>query len=379
MDRRFAQSGLKDPPAPDDIAFSAASSADDGDIRRILREVATDGWIRISLEREPSAFAAPLRGARHDFIVARERESGEIVGVCEQSLHQVFVDRKPAALPYLGGLRVARKHRHRIAILKGGFRAVRSLLRDPLALPYALTAIAAENQIALRILGASLPGMPTYQPLEEFSTLAIRPSLRFRADLRCRIATEDDLPAIAAHLRRCYQNLQFAPEWTAASLAACRDLDATDFIVVRRGREIAACVALWNQQRFKQTTVRGYSGLMGKLRPAINLVAPLFGSPRLPRPGRHLGEVFLSHLAVDDDDPGLFMALIDTALAEARRRNFAVALLGLLSRHALAAIAAARYRPREYRSLLHLVHWDRSHTAAAAALAPMPHVEIAML
>jgi hypothetical protein len=380
MDWHSAQGRLNHALVQGNISFSVASAADDAEIRRLLREVATDGWIRISLEREPDAFAAPLRGARHDFIIARERDRGEVVGVCEQSLHRAFVDQRPAALPYLGGLRVARKYRNRIGILKGGFRAVRHFLHDPSALPYALTAIAAENKTALRVLGAGLPGMPAYQPLQHFSTLAMRPSRRFKADIRCEFATSHDLPAIAVHLQRCYQKLQFAPQWTTTSLAACRDLAAGDFIVVRRGPGIAACVALWNQQRFKQTIVRGYCGLLGRVRPAVNLLTPLLGMPRLPRSGEHLGEVFLSHLAVDgDDDAGLFAALIDTALAAARRRSFGVALLGLAARHPLAAVALERYRPRQYRSLLHLVHWDRGDVCTATADAPMPHVEIAML
>jgi hypothetical protein len=379
MDWHPAQGGLNDALVQGNIAFSVATGADDGEIRRLLRDVATDGWIRISLEREPDAFAAPLRGTRHDFIIAHARDSGEVVGICEQSQHRAFVGQKSATLPYLAGLRVARKHRHRISILKGGFRAVRHFLHDPSALPYALTAIAAENDVALRILGAGLPGMPAYQQLEYFSTLAMRPSRHFKPDIRCEFATKQDLPAIAVHLQRCYQKLQFAPEWTAASLALCRDLDAEDFIVIRRGPGIAASVALWNQQRFKQTTVRGYSGPLGKIRPAVNLVTPLLGMPRLPRPGEHLGEVFLSHLAIDGDDPGLFEALIDTALAAAYRRKFAVALLGLASRHSLAAVALARYRPRQYRSLLHLVHWDHGHASTGVDRATMPHVEIAML
>ena len=41
---------------------------------RLLRENATDGWIRLSLEREPDAFAAAaVMGRRHAYIIARDR------------------------------------------------------------------------------------------------------------------------------------------------------------------------------------------------------------------------------------------------------------------------------------------------------------------
>jgi hypothetical protein len=75
----------------------------------------------------------------------------------------------------------------------------------------------------------------------------------------------------------------------------------------------------------------------------------------------------------------LITALIDAALGAARARRCAVALLGLASRHPLAKLVAERYRPREYRSLLHLVHWDDGREAVAAMRPLLPHVEIAVL
>jgi hypothetical protein len=90
-----------------------------------------------------------------------------------------------------------------------------------------------------------------------------------------------------------------------------------------------------------------------------------------------LRQVYLSHLAVEHDDERLFCALIDAALAEARRRGFALALTGLAARHPLAAILQRAYRPREYRALLHLVQWPGE--AVALPDNRLPHVEIAVL
>jgi hypothetical protein len=379
MDRPLPQSSVSSPLQMGNIAFAVATSADGEDIRRLLREGATDGWIRISLEREPDAFATTQFASRHAFIIARKQQSREAIGICEQSLRHAFIDGKLQLLPYLGALRVTPKYRHQIGVLKGGFMAVRKFLQDPTAVPYALTAIAADNHVALRLLGAGLPGMPTYRPLEPISTFALRPSRRRKEGINCEFAAKSDLPAIAVHLQRCYQKRQFAPEWTAVNIALCRDLYADDFIVIRRGPGIAACVALWDQQHFKQTIVRGYSDLVGRMRPAANFVAPLLRMPRLPAPGEPLSQIFLSHLAVDDDNPHLFTALIDAALTAAYERKFAVALLGLACRHPLADITASRYRPREYRSLLHLVHWDDGRGAAETVWPLIPHVEIAML
>jgi hypothetical protein len=148
-------------------------------------------------------------------------------------------------------------------------------------------------------------------------------------------------------------------------------------------------VALWDQNAFKQTIVHGYAGALAHLRPFVNVAAPLWRMPRLPAVGEPLRQVYLSHLAVEGHDPVLFQALIDTALADAGRRGFALALTGLAARHPLAAVLTRRYRPHEYRAILHTVHWpgeDAEMNGPASLLsqlrlphAGLPHVEIAVL
>ena len=96
--------------------------------------------------------------------------------MCEWSARESFIDGEPRLLAYLGALRIAP------AIPPPGRRAQGRLCGGATVFcitsarpPYALTAIAAENHAALRLLGAKLPGMPTYHPLEAFSTFALRP------------------------------------------------------------------------------------------------------------------------------------------------------------------------------------------------------------
>ena len=283
-------------------------------------------------------------------------------------------------LPYLGALRIGKNRRRSIGILKAGFEALRQLRHQPAALPYAVTAIAADNRNALRLLGANLPGMPTYRPIEPISTFALATAQRIPHNVEQ--AGPGDLAAIAVCLERAHRNLQFAPVWRAADLATrCPGLRAEDFLVLRRGPGVAACVAMWDQTAFKQTVVRGYSARIARLKPLANLVAPLLRMPQLPDPCQPLRQIYLSHLAVEGNDPALFTTLIDAALTAARRRAFPLALIGMAARHPLAAIVRRRYRFRhyEYRSLLHLVHWDDGRAAVDALDARIPHVEIAVL
>src|SRR5262249_54924416 len=365
-----------------DVAYAVATRQDDVQLRALLRDNATDGWISLALAREPDAFAAAAAmGPHHGYIIARSRATGGPGGMCEGSARESFVDGTPRLLAYLGALRIASAYRHRLAVLKGGFAAVRRLLHDERATSYALTAIAAENRVALRLLGANLPGMPTYQPLEAFSTFALRPRITSGLPYVERDCAED-VPAIAVCLARAYRQYQFAPVWRARDLAdsrRCQGLRPDDFLVIRRGPGIAACVALWEQGAFKQTIVRGYAGALAHLRPLVNLAVPLLRMPRLPAAGEALRQVYLSHLAVEGSDTATFRALIDAALTEAHTRGFALALTGFATRHPLAGALRRHYRPREYQALLHLVHWADPREAADLPARRLPHVEIAVL
>jgi hypothetical protein len=339
----------------------------------------------LSLAREPDAFAADFGLSRsHGFIIAREHAGGAAIGVCERSVRDAFVDGEVRRLPYLGALRVTPAYRHRIRVLRSGFEAVRALLQEPFDLapdlPFALTSITADNAAARRVLGAGLPGLPSYRPVGELSTFALRTKAYAMPD-GVEQATDKDIPAIAVLLQRVYRRYQLAPVWRAADLErllAVGGLRIEDFLIARRGPGVCACLAVWDQSKVKQTVIQDYAPWLRRLRPLVNLAAPLTSMPRLPPPGSALRQVYLSHVAVEDDEPAVFRALLRAGSALARRRGFEVALMGFASGHPFAALVR-RQRAAEYRSLLHLAHWTDGSAAAEALGDRPPHVEIAVM
>ena len=100
--------------------------------------------------------------------------------------------------------------------------------------------------------------------------------------------------------------------------------------------------------------------------------------PRLPAAGVPLRQVYLSHLAVEDDDAATFGLLLQAGMTLARRRGFEVALAGFATDHPFAGVLRRR-GATEYRSLLHLVHWPEAAPAAAAVAPGTPHPEIAVM
>ena len=339
-----------------DFDYWVAGREDEPTVRDILARVATSGRIQLSFQREPDAYGAVFGACAEDFILARNRRSGEYVGVCERVVRETFVNGSIQRLPYLAALRVAPGYRHRLLVLRGGFEAVRQLLGNDGELPFSLTSIMSDNAVARRVLSANLRGMPRYEPVGEMSTFV----LAAHGSGEVEHASESDLPQIAAALLRSAAELQFASAWTLDTLRAAHAagwLRAEDFLVLRRDGVIRACAALWDQSAYRQVVVAGYAPWLRRTRPLINGAATLLGLPRLPAPGGRLRCAYLSHLAVDDAAPEDLLGLIALVRAEARRRGIELVLLGQASDHPLAAWLRKLRRQREFRSQLYVVRW----------------------
>jgi hypothetical protein len=129
----------------------------------------------------------------------------------------------------------------------------------------------------------------------------------------------------------------------------------------------------------RQAVVRGYRPLVARLRPLPNLLGAVGGFPHLPPAGRALRQVFLSLAAVDDDDPASLVDLVRAGLAEAKRRGFDLALIGLAETNPMLPALRRAFRAREYRSQLYLVHWEDGRRHADALEPRIPHVEACFL
>jgi hypothetical protein len=357
-----------------------AAPEDDPELRRLLRDNPMEGEIRVSLEREPNVFlAAAVEGEPHRTIVARNPEGG-IVGMGSRSVWNAFVNGEPRRLGYLSQLRVDRAHRGRKRLLTAGYDLIRSF-RSPEEMPFDLTSIIADNDVARRLLVAGLPGLPTYREIEEWTTLIVPTTSRPRRMTAVRIerGTRERIGEVAACLERNRRRYQFAPRFSAEDLLSpkrSRGLVPSDFFLAVVNTEVVGCLALWDQSGFKQVVVRGYSPRLARWRPWMNRLAPLLGTPLLPDPGKALPHAYLSHLAVDGDDPEIFRALVEAAYAEARTRRYVYVVTGLAARHPWRPWLEKRFKPRAYASVLYAVLWEDE---AASLDGRMPHVEVALL
>ncbi|HVT57026.1 MAG TPA: hypothetical protein VHR45_01385 [Thermoanaerobaculia bacterium] len=367
-----------------------ATAADEPELRRLLRDHPLAGEIRVTLEREPdTALAAAVEGEPHATIVARRRD-GSLCGMGSRTVTDAFVNGRPSRLGYLSQLRLDWEERRRAGLLRllaGGYEKLRGL-RAAGEAPFDLTSVVADNRAARRLLGAGLPGLPAYVELEPFVTLVLSPPRRGRtwrpealpAGVTAVRGAPEIMAKVAACLERSRRRYQFAPRFTTAQLVSpvrSRGLAPRDFHLAVRGGQVIGCLALWDQSGFKQVVVRGYGRRLTLLRPALNRLSPLIGRPRLPAAGELLPHAYVSHVAVDGDDPRIFAALLASAYREAAGR-FLYLVAGFAERHPF--LASLRRRARQYRSVLYAVCWEKEGKAAVAALdGRIPHLEVALL
>ena len=374
--------GLTDAVIHGDLIFAAATHADEPDVRRLLRENPTGGRYEITLEREPNAYATEFGLARsHVFIVARDQRTGHAIGLCERVVRDCYVDGVVRQLPYIGALRVAASHRHRITVLRGGFEALSVIAERPGELPFAITAIASDNNAARRLLTASIAGLPNYSPVEEFSTFALRPVHR-RTAKNIVPARDADLGEVAtAFLQPTNARFQFSQVWTEASLRGLRKFGflPEHMLLARRQGRICGCISVWDQRAVRQAVVQRYPTGVELLRPLINIAAPFTGLPQFPALGMPINQAMLSHLAIDDDDPDVFLALVSAALDQAKRRGFDAAMIGFATSRNLRKVLLRHHRTIEYRTTLYLAHWQAAAAHVASLQKTIPHPEIALL
>lgn len=367
----------------DGLRFELATRADDAEIRRLLRENPMPGRVSISLEREPDAsLAAAVEGDVHHTIVARDPETGTLMGMGSVSVRDAYLNGGVTRVGYLGQLRLDRRYRPRAAIVIGGYRMFRQL-HDTLGVRLYLTSIAADNLRARRFLERGLPDMPTYRPLDAFVTTMIEarvPGSKLPPGLHTQRVGLDHLPAILDCLSRNGRRFQFAPVWRERDLAPRVEAEELGFVVAKRGERVVGCMAVWDQSAYKQAVVRGYEPRLLRWRRWINAVGRLLNVPRLPPVGTKLDMAYASHVAVDDDDPHAFAAMLEVACDPGERwRNRGYCVLGLAARHPLLRAVPRRFARHAYRTNLYVVHWPDGRAAAEAMDAKVAQPEVALL
>jgi len=331
--------------APSRIASAVrdATAADNDALVALAEACPMRGDITMCVDRAPDFFAlVRLEGERWRVGIAED--AGTVVGCVAASERLAYVNGATRHTAYASDLKVHPAHR-------GGFaadalaeftrEAVRGYGGDGML---TLVTVLGGNR-AMERRAAGVRGLPA---LTRFATLDVHaiPLLWRRAErvagLRVDVARESDLDEMGALWNRVAPGRQLAPVLGAARLRAwiadAPGLTLQDYLVARRtdGR-IAGFLALWDQYFIKQLRVLGYSARLAAVRAALNGLAPLAGTPRLPAAGAVLPSLAVLHCCVDRDEPEVLRALLLHAYAARRGAGYLFLTLALDRRDPLRA------------------------------------------
>jgi len=163
------------------------------------------------------------------------------------------------------------------------------------------------------------------------------------------------------------------------SALASLGLNEQDFRFVSSHDGVLAGAAFWDQRIFKQTVIRGYSAGLALARPMVNFISGILNTPRLPEIGAELSNAFISHLAVNPEEPALLTSLISELLGMAEQRGIELITLGFASNDSRLRTVSNSFRTRQYRSRLYLVQWPEIGGGARELDSRVLAPEIALL
>jgi hypothetical protein len=329
--------------------YVLATEQDDAVLRALLRDNAMPSWVSMTVTREPSFFAGCNRFGQDWAVIARQ--DGSPVGMYTCSEQQVHLNGAATELGYIGALRVNPSYRHRLRILRDGYASIRTL--SPPQLPQLwYTAVASENLVARRLLEANLRGMPRYWSSNELVTMAF-PRARSQRRFLWRPVLSGELGKLCSFYNERAAQYQFSPVLTPEIAART----GASFFAIEQNGVLKACMALWNQQSYKQVVACAYRRPLNWLLPLYNTYARLARRVSLPRVGQALDMSNLAFLAVSPSLDREIESLIEDALAISPTT---VLTLGLHAQHPWLATLIKSCRPATYRTNIYGVSFDES-------------------
>jgi GNAT superfamily N-acetyltransferase len=309
------------------VTVRDANVADNDTLVALAAACPMAGDVEMCVERAPDFFAlARLEGDRWRVGVAES--DGVVSGCVTVSERLAYLHGSVARTAYVGDLKVAPGHRggpSADALVEHARTTCRALGGG--AVPVLTTVLAGNRSMERRAGGPR--GLPRLTPFATLKVHAIPFLFRRRevvAGLRVDEAREEDLEEMAALWGRVAPERQWAPVMDAEALRAwmrrAPGLAVHDYLVARRpdGR-IAGFIGVWDQRRFKQLRVLGYSPRLAGARVAVNVVARLAGTRTLPPAGSTLATLATVMPCVPSDEPSVLRALLLRAYAMHRRSD----------------------------------------------------------
>ena len=326
-----------------DFAIRDATPADNEQLIAVAAACSMVGDISLRIDRGPDFFALNRVEGQCWRVGVAER-AGMIVGCVAISERLAYVNARERRTGYVGDLKVHPAHRDtRIADELSRYAERACELLPPTA-PVMITVLAGNRAMKRRLPGPR--GVPVLRRIGTIRTHSIPILWRRRVNdpgsIHVVSAGWTDIDEMAALWSRVAPLRQLAPVLSASAMAdwilAAPGLDISSYRLARSSNgELLGFLAVWDQRVFKQLNVVAYSARMKAARSAFNLLVPIVGGERMPRPGSPLNCVSIAHICVPADKPRVLRALIISAYNEQRGSGCSFMNVGLDRRDPLSA------------------------------------------
>jgi len=311
--------------------------AQDGDNQQLLqltRDCPVLGPISFYQERDPRFFTLnELQGESYRVFVVES--DNHIVGSVSCTLKWVYLNGLEVPIWYIGDLKIAPRMRGKGVLRSFVTQASRLLWETGAKVDLGLSLIVKTNP-ASRVLTGTRPYMPHFVPLGTIRNYAVHLLFPKKIDDRFQVtrATGQDIEAMTGLIRSAYAQKQFAPVIEPAGflkkVEQTPGLGLHQFYLAKHQGRLLGLAAVWDQQVFKRIKILSFSPRVRLSRLFFNFFAKLFGFRPIPTPGSFLPYFYLTHVAIEGDDPAVLHALLSRIQNDHLKDSYLFFTVGLL-------------------------------------------------
>ena len=360
------------------ISFAEKSQEVDQGIRSLLARNPILGNISLTYQKDPSFFEALQVGNRQAKVLVAA-EGDEIVGFQSVSSREVFVNGRKENIGYLSNLRLDKKYQQS-GIFKRGINFLKEN-RHQLAVPFYFSSIISANKLVLKKLIKPRPDGLQFVSQGGYLTKAVillNHKKKISGSYEIIRGSQNNLDEIILFLEAegkkknlfpCYNREDFNSDFL-------KDFKIEDFYLAVKDDRIVGMVGKWDQNNFKQNVIAGYSLAFKAFRSIYNAVGKVFHWPAIPAIGEKINFLYISFIAVADNDQKVFGDLLKAVYNDELKSKYLYLVLGLNERDPLIK-ALAGFICLTYRSEIFLNYWQWSELSELDK--KIPYLEIATL
>lgn len=363
------------------VTVREAVESDDLQICELMRRIVMPGGISLAVCYEPSFFEAVEVEGQSCRVVVREHK-GKIVGTGLMAGRRVYLNGEPTEIGYVSGLRIDPSIRYTTVLARGN-DVFRQWHEEHFRFPLYLASILRENLLARKLFTSGRVGFPACRDVGILYTASI--PLIWRRKPRCsanvRIVRGGDVGAgaIVEYLNKYGRDKQFYPVYTVDDLLAAdgilRGLSVDDFYVACSGNKIQGVTACWNQQPFRRMIVAGYRGIFKLAKPLVSPIARALHLAPLPKAGDAIKTVMAACIAIENNDPRIFEALLQSILQTEYNTGKTFLMVGLMEGDYLMKVVR-KYKHVPTRSCIYSLQWSGANFETDGRI---PYLELGSL